>query len=172
MRFLKFQNDRTNQIILYGNGGVGKTSYINKLIRGEWEGRYVASESNKIVNPRFYSYGETKQVIQFYDTAGQELVFRNVSMKFGDVDAVFVFFSHYSMLEIKGLFCWVKKARENYPKAKIVLVGNKLDVDGSVNQEKTRKIYKNVVKKLGLPIVNISVKTEYGLLDPLKYVFE
>ena len=57
------------KIVLVGDGGVGKTSYLKRLMTGHFESKYLATQGAVICSSVFNT---TKGLIQinFWDTAG------------------------------------------------------------------------------------------------------
>lgn len=59
------------KLILVGDGGVGKTTFVKRHITGEFEKKYVATLGVQVYPLKFYT---NMGLIQFnvWDTAGQE----------------------------------------------------------------------------------------------------
>ena len=59
------------KIVVVGDGGVGKTTYIKRHLTGEFERRYIATIGVEVHPMAFYTnYGPVK--FNVWDTAGQE----------------------------------------------------------------------------------------------------
>ncbi|KAJ6242527.1 gtp-binding nuclear protein ran [Anaeramoeba flamelloides] len=67
----KSNNTPTEKVIVVGSGGCGKTTYLKKLITGEFERKYIATIGVSVMKQIFKtSIGDVS--IDFWDTAGQE----------------------------------------------------------------------------------------------------
>lgn len=61
----------TFKVVLVGDGGVGKTTFVKRHISGEFEKRYLATMGVEVHPLKFYTnYGEI--IMNVWDTAGQE----------------------------------------------------------------------------------------------------
>jgi GTP-binding nuclear protein Ran len=111
-------------IVLLGDGGVGKTSYINKLTTGDFEKRYIPT-TIKGMGMHVYDH---KNVL-LVDTPGQlkynKEIFDSVCE---GVDAFLILFSLENKVSFNSCEEWIAKAKNGSPEAKIVLVGTKDDV--------------------------------------------
>src|SRR3546814_6111230 len=59
------------KIALVGDGGVGKTTYVKRMLTGEFEKKYVATLGVEVHPLRFRTnYGPV--IFNMWDTAGQE----------------------------------------------------------------------------------------------------
>ena len=68
------QGHPTFKVVLVGDGGVGKTTWLQKHRSGEFETRYIATLGVEVHPLRFQINQNEKQVLQFnvWDCAGQE----------------------------------------------------------------------------------------------------
>ena len=64
-------DNKENNILLIGDGGVGKTTYIKRITSGEFIRKYIATQNCDIDKnmTKFYEFGTNFNLI---DTAGQE----------------------------------------------------------------------------------------------------
>lgn len=61
----------TFKVVLVGDGGVGKTTFVKRHISGEFEKRYLATMGVEVHPLRFHTnFGEI--LMNVWDTAGQE----------------------------------------------------------------------------------------------------
>lgn len=64
-------NIPTFKVVLVGDGGVGKTTFVKRHISGEFEKRYLATMGVEVHPLRFHTnFGEI--LMNVWDTAGQE----------------------------------------------------------------------------------------------------
>jgi len=155
----------TFKLILVGDGGVGKTTFVKRHLTGEFEKKYVATLGVEVHPLGFHTnYGPI--VFNCWDTAGQE--------KFGGLrdgyyiqgQAAIIMFDVTSRITYKNVPNWHRdlvRVCENIP---IVLVGNKVDV-------KDRKVKAKSItfhRKKNLQYYDISAKSNYNFEKPFLYL--
>lgn len=59
------------KLVLVGDGGVGKTTFVKRHISGEFEKKYVATVGAE-VHPMEFTTSKGKIMFNVWDTAGQE----------------------------------------------------------------------------------------------------
>ena len=64
-------NDKTFKLILVGDGGVGKTTYVKRHLTGDFEKKYVATLGVE-VHPLKFRTTHGTITFNIWDTAGQE----------------------------------------------------------------------------------------------------
>ncbi|KAJ1947649.1 GTP-binding nuclear protein gsp1/Ran [Kickxella alabastrina] len=117
----------TFKLVLVGDGGTGKTTFVKRHISGEFEKRYIATIGVE-VHPLMFTTNKGNLVFNTWDTAGQE--------KFGGLrDGYYIsgqcgiiMFDVTSRITYKNVPNWHRdlvRVCENIP---IVLCGNKVDI--------------------------------------------
>merc|ERR1712142_32662 len=155
----------TYELVLVGDGGVGKTTFVKRHLTGEFEKKYVATLGVE-VHP--VSFQTNRGQIQFnvWDTAGQE--------KFGGLrdgyyiqgNCAVIMFDVTSRVTYKNAPNWHRdliRVCQNIP---IVLVGNKVDI-------KDRKVKAKAItfhRKKNLQYYDISAKSNYNFEKPFLYL--
>eukprot|EP01084_Bolivina_argentea_P016134 30219_1 len=173
----QFQNNQPNQqmnrqnvpqfkLVLVGDGGVGKTTFVKRHKSGEFEKKYVATLGVE-VHPLTFFTSLGAIIFNCWDTAGQE--------KFGGLrdgyyvggKAAIIMFDVTSRITYKSVSVWhrdLTRVCENIP---IVLCGNKVDV-------KDRKVKpKHIVfhrKKPNIQYYDISAKSNYNFEKPFLWI--
>lgn len=153
------------KLILVGDGGVGKTTFVKRHITGEFEKRYVATLGVEVYPLKFYT---NLGPIQFnvWDTAGQE--------KFGGLrdgyyiqgQCAIIMFDVTSRITYRSVPNWhrdLTRVCENIP---IVLCGNKVEV-------KDRKVKAKQItfhRKKNLQYFEISAKANYNFEKPFLWI--
>eukprot|EP01087_Luapelamoeba_hula_P006219 TRINITY_DN162_c0_g1_i1.p1 TRINITY_DN162_c0_g1~~TRINITY_DN162_c0_g1_i1.p1 ORF type:complete len:215 (+),score=49.12 TRINITY_DN162_c0_g1_i1:64-708(+) len=155
----------TFKLILVGDGGVGKTTFVKRHLTGEFEKKYVATLGVE-VHPLPFTTNFGQIVFNCWDTAGQE--------KFGGLrdgyyiqgQAAIIMFDVTARLTYKNVPNWHRdlvRVCENIP---IVLVGNKVDV-------KERKVKAKAItfhRKKNLQYYDVSAKSNYNFEKPYLYL--
>ena len=152
------------KIVLVGDGGVGKTTYIKRHLTGDFTKKYIATLGVE-VHPLKFNTNHGWIGLNMWDCAGQE--------KFGGLregyyvssDALIVMFDLTSLVTFKNVSKWIDQyvrfMGNNQP---IVLCGSKCDI-------KTRKVSNTMIrecmKKYKIPYFEISSQSNYNFEKPL-----
>ncbi len=126
---------KTFKCVFVGDGGVGKTSYLEKLRTGKFEKKYIAT-LGVVVHP--IHVVENVCTFNCWDTAGQEKFggFRDGYYINANCGVVFTDFLDSGKINTKGLATWHRDVRRVCPSAHLVIVVNKWDILKAVNDKK------------------------------------
>ncbi|GMF29178.1 unnamed protein product [Phytophthora lilii] len=153
------------KLILVGDGGVGKTTFVKRHLTGEFEKKYVATLGVEVHPLTFHTnFGPIR--FNCWDTAGQE--------KFGGLrdgyyiqgQCAIIMFDVTSRITYKNVPNWHRdlfRVCENIP---IVLCGNKVEV-------KDRKVKAKQItfhRKKNLQYFDISAKSNYQFEKPFLWL--
>ncbi|KAE9987119.1 hypothetical protein EG327_004017 [Venturia inaequalis] len=155
----------TFKLVLVGDGGTGKTTFVKRHITGEFEKKYIATLGVE-VHPLGFTTNLGQIQFDVWDTAGQE--------KFGGLrDGYYIngqcgiiMFDVTSRITYKNVPNWHRdlvRVCENIP---IVLCGNKVDV-------KERKVKAKSItfhRKKNLQYYDISAKSNYNFEKPFLWL--
>lgn len=136
-------------ILLLGDGGVGKTSLLRRIIGDNFEKKYLPTMGMDV----FYY-----ENFIFYDTAGQE---RFSTLNIQKVDGCLVLFSIDSRNSARSIDFWQSKLKMISDKAMVLFVGTKQDLELD-----HRKVHVN-------DSIEISCRNGYGidiLIDALNFL--
>ncbi|XDA84432.1 hypothetical protein R6Z07M_014241 [Ovis aries] len=153
------------KLVLVGDGGTGKTTFVKRHLTGEFEKKYVATLGVE-VHPLVFHTNRGPIKFNVWDTAGQE--------KFGglrdgyyiEAQCAIIMFDVTSRVTYKNVPNWHRdlvRVCENIP---IVLCGNKVDI-------KDRKVKaKSIVfhRKKNLQYYDISAKSNYNFEKPFLWL--
>ena len=153
------------KLVIVGDGGVGKTTFVKRHKTGEFEKKYEPTR-NVEVHPMDFNTNRGKLRFYCWDTAGQE--------KFGGLrdgyyihgQCAIIMFDVTSRLTYKNVPTWhrdLSRVCENIP---IVLCGNKVDVKN--RQVKAKQV--NFHRKKNLQYYEISAKSNYNFEKPFLYL--
>uniref|UniRef100_A0A7S2IDN9 GTP-binding nuclear protein n=1 Tax=Helicotheca tamesis TaxID=374047 RepID=A0A7S2IDN9_9STRA len=153
------------KLILVGDGGVGKTTFVKRHLTGEFEKKYVATLGVE-VHPLPFHTNRGPIKFNVWDTAGQE--------KFGGLrdgyyiqgQCAIIMFDVTSRITYKNVPNWhrdLTRVCENIP---IVLCGNKVEI-------KDRKVKAKQItfhRKKNLQYYDISAKSNYNFEKPFLWL--
>ncbi|EEH09231.1 GTP-binding nuclear protein GSP1/Ran [Histoplasma capsulatum var. duboisii H88] len=155
----------TFKLVLVGDGGTGKTTFVKRHLTGEFEKRYIATLGVE-VHPLNFQTNLGPIRFDVWDTAGQE--------KFGGLrDGYYIngqcgiiMFDVTSRITYKNVPSWHRdlvRVCENVP---IVLCGNKVDVKERKVKAKTITFH----RKKNLQYYDISAKSNYNFEKPFLWL--
>jgi len=155
----------TFKLILVGDGGTGKTTFVKRHLTGEFEKKYIATIGVEVHPLKFHT---NRGVICFnvWDTAGQE--------KFGGLrdgyyiqgHCAIIMFDVTSRPTYKNVPNWYRdivRVCDNIP---IVLCGNKVDVLERAVKAKQITFH----RKRNLQYYDISAKSNYNFERPFLWL--
>ncbi|KAJ8607438.1 hypothetical protein MRB53_040288 [Persea americana] len=155
----------TFKLVLVGDGGTGKTTFVKRHLTGEFEKKYIATLGVE-VHPLDFTTNLGPIRFDVWDTAGQE--------KFGGLrDGYYIngqcgiiMFDVTSRITYKNVPNWHRdlvRVCENIP---IVLTGNKVDVKERKVKAKTITFH----RKKNLQYYDISAKSNYNFEKPFLWL--
>jgi len=153
------------KLLLVGDGGVGKTTFVKRHKTGEFEKKYVATMGVEVHPIPFYT-NLGPIIFNCWDTAGQEKLGGLRDGYYIGGQAAIIMFDVTARVTYKSVPHWHKdlvRVCENIP---IVLVGNKVDC-------KDRKVKPKDIffhRKKNLQYYDISAKSNYNFEKPFLYV--
>ncbi|KJZ69471.1 GTP-binding nuclear protein GSP2 [Hirsutella minnesotensis 3608] len=159
------QHVPTFKLVLVGDGGTGKTTFIKRHLTGEFEKKYVATLGVEI-HPLGFSTNFGTIQFEVWDTAGQE--------KFGGLrDGYYIngqcgiiMFDVTSRITYKNVPNWHRDLVRVCESIPIVLCGNKVDVNERKVKAKTITFH----RKKNLPYYDISAKSNYNFEKPFLWL--
>jgi len=157
------------KIVIMGAGGVGKTTFVDRLTTGEFTTKYNptlgVSVTSVPTNNFLFNNPDTKYVIDVWDTAGQEEYSGLKSDYYHHADGAIVMYDVHSKLSYQTCIRYIQSFRQICPNAPIVLCGNKIDIKPS----KGTKIVKPTAECVVNAYYDLSCKSYYNLDKPLEY---
>ncbi|KAJ2350042.1 GTP-binding nuclear protein gsp1/Ran [Coemansia sp. RSA 2671] len=153
------------KLVLVGDGGTGKTTFVKRHLSGEFEKKYIATIGVE-VHPLKFTTNKGEIIFNTWDTAGQE--------KFGGLrdgyyiqgQCAIIMFDVTSRITYKNVPNWHRdlvRVCENVP---IVLCGNKVDIKERKVKAKTITFH----RKKNLQYYDISAKSNYNFEKPFLWL--
>eukprot|EP00227_Mantoniella_beaufortii_P001320 CAMPEP_0197618610 /NCGR_PEP_ID=MMETSP1326-20131121/61623_1 /TAXON_ID=1155430 /ORGANISM="Genus nov. species nov., Strain RCC2288" /LENGTH=187 /DNA_ID=CAMNT_0043187509 /DNA_START=41 /DNA_END=600 /DNA_ORIENTATION=+ len=153
------------KLVLVGDGGVGKTTYVKRFETGEFEKKYVATVGAEV---HVLDLNTTKGQIRFnvWDTAGQEKLTVLKDGYFINTNCAIIMFDVTSRTTYKSVPNWHRDLHRVCEDIPMVLVGNKVDA-------KDRKVKAKMIafhRKKNMPYFDISAKSNYNFDKPFLWL--
>lgn len=153
------------KIVLLGEGGVGKTTWVNRYYCGDFTLKYTPTLGVNVTSLSFNT-NRGKLNVNVWDTAGQK--------KYGGMregywigsDACIVFFDVTNSLSYVNADKWIREFKKVNPNAPIVLVGNKVDL----RDREVLPQHISLHEKYGIQYYDISCKSNYNYEKPFLYL--
>ena len=155
------------KLIIVGDGGVGKTTFVKRHLTGEFEKKYIATQGVE-VHPMVFSTTKGKIKFNVWDTAGQEKLSGLRDGYYIDAHCAIIMFDVTSRITYKNVPKWYKDITRICEGIPIVLVGNKVD-------EKNRKVKAKQIlfaRKHGLQYFDVSAKSNYQFEKPFLWLLK
>ena len=159
-------------VAFIGDGGVGKTTYLERLIEGTFQQRYVSTIGSR----EYYITGnemgdegmlDTNCSFHITDTAGQEK-YGGLGLNRIEADTYMLFFDLTSKISFKNCATWINKVREHNANASIILVATKADV---IERKVKKSSINRFINKWDIPVcIEISTKSCLNYDKPFVYL--
>jgi GTP-binding nuclear protein Ran len=156
---------RRFKVLLLGDGGVGKTTFLNRLVTGEFIPHYIATMGVSVA-PLPIQTTKGQIILNIWDTAGQEKFSQHRATYYNDADAAIVFFDTTSKLSYRNAANWCQEILAARPDILLVLCGNKVDVRGRVVMPQDIQLH----RQLGCQYYDLSAKSNYNYDKPFLYI--
>jgi GTP-binding nuclear protein Ran len=139
-----------NKVILLGDGGIGKSTFLKKSIYGDYEKRYISTVGIDVKYDEFSN-------INFWDTPGQEKYNNNIQI-YNNAKLFLVMFDLTAKKTLDSLDFWTQQIINNFHNPNIIYLGNKNDEPQNLQIEKAKILnkIKKITKKYN--IINNNIK--------------
>lgn len=160
---MAYQQNQSVKIVFIGNGGCGKTTYLNMLRTGNFERKYIPTMGVEVHPIRVD--GVDDLTFNCWDCAGQERFGGLQEEYYKGAHTILVCFTQSSKLEVKSIPGWIKMARDTCPEVKIILLGMKSDLPAIPG-------LLPIIRQTNLPFCSISTKTRMNSDLPFRMIRE
>jgi len=112
------------KILLVGDGGVGKTSAIDRHFGGHFSTGYIAGD---VIQEHVYQKDNHRRII--YDYPGQcRFSFSALTANLDTIDSAVIMYDLTSKMSHRGVKEWTALIKDKFGDVPIKLVGNKADI--------------------------------------------
>lgn len=152
-------------IAVFGDSGVGKSTYINRILTGNFT-RYFAPSVGMIryhyehLMPNDYRF-----ICNLIDTDGAT---RPYHVKYDGLNAAIIMFDVTSLESYYNVETWYNVIRKEHPDIPIMIVGNKVDI--SKEDRRVRMDDIRFHRAHNLAYCEVSAKSQYKLWKPIEII--
>lgn len=162
------------KVTVIGDGGVGKTSLIQRFTQGTFRKDYIKTIGAQISNYKVEKNGQRTELL-FWDLAGQDdFHFLRPSFYRASKAAIIVYSLEENNLgkrSFENILSWYKDVKEFCGDIPIVLFANKVDLISEENLDKT-KLEDLVETNNFLGYFITSAKTGVRVIDSFTFLIE
>ena len=155
------------KLVLCGDGGTGKTTFVKRHITGEFEKKYIATIGAE-VHPIVFCTSRGNIRFDVWDTAGQERLSILRDGYYIGAHCGIIMFDVCNRITYKNVINWYKHLTRVCEGIPIVLVGNKVDVPD--RKVKDKQIL--FTRKHGIQYYDISAKSNYQFEKPFLWLLK
>lgn len=153
------------KIVVVGEGGVGKTTFIKRHRTGEFEKKYITTMGVE-VNPLSFNTSLGQVVFNTWDCAWQDKFSGLGTGYYKGAHAAIIMFDVTSRISYKSVPFWYNSVRTVCPDIPIVLCGNKVDCKDRVVKPSEIQFH----RKNQIQYYDISSKSNYNFEKPFLYI--
>ncbi|CAE7507172.1 unnamed protein product, partial [Symbiodinium pilosum] len=154
------------KLVLLGDAGVGKTSFVKRHLTGEFVKKYRPTEGCEMKKLKFMT-SRGPVVFQVWDTAGQDHLAGLRDGYFIGAQCALVFFDVTKRESHQNLSKWVMDLRKVAGDIPVVVVGNKVDAANRVVKAQEGSL---IMRKLKVQYYDLSVRTRFNTEAPLLFL--
>lgn len=157
------------KIVILGDGGVGKTTYIKRFLTGEFIKSYDPTIGTQI-DALPFTTSDGKVVLEIWDCAGQEKYSGLGDGYYISADAAIIMIDLTRRITLVSAVHWYVKLMKMKPKIPIVFVGNKSD---SAYVQLSPKFVQDYLSGKNIPdsqYYTISAKSNYNHEKPFLHL--
>lgn len=156
--------NKTFKIVLLGDGGVGKSTWVKKCMGQDFDPKYIATLGVDVQPIRV----DETHCFNIWDCAGQEKFGGLRDGYYVESHGVIIMFDLTSVMSFKNVTKWLVdylkiNTRQNQPK-NIILCGAKCDLQSKVSDA----MIANFVNETKIRYVPISSKSDVNIFKPLQ----
>jgi len=160
---------------IIGDENVGKTSIILRYLNNTFTNQYITTLGADFVD-KVYTKSDLPSLnpkdsltVTLWDLGGQKS-FQEISTLYCDGSAgITIVFDVSDVDTFKSVPNWIDFAKKCCPKAQIVIIGNKSDLESTINPEEIRKLEEKIGSKIYFSSAKVSLTDK---LSNINNIFE
>lgn len=148
----------TYKVLLLGSDGVGKTTWVHRLLTGQFNEQYIKTEDNQINQVDLNTY-PIQISFQIYDCPSTIEPSSD-----WNPDAVIIMYSTSYYISYEWIRYWYRQVESVYPNIPIIVCGNKIDIRPPFiySQECKNQILMSVKNNINLKAPLITLASNLG----------
>lgn len=158
--------DKEFKIVLLGDAGVGKTTFVKRHLTGEFQKRYEPTQGCEMQKLRV-STSDGLVLLHFWDTAGKEEYGGLRDGYYIGAKGAIILFDVSNRETMANVQHWLQEFRKVAGDVPVVVLGNKVDVaDRAVRPQEGSAI----ARKHRVQYYDVSAKSRFNLEMPLLWL--
>jgi small GTP-binding protein len=160
---------------IIGDENVGKTSIILRYLNNTFTSQYITTLGADFVDKVFTNSDlpslnpKDSLTVTLWDLGGQKS-FQEISTLYCEGSAgIMIVFDVSDEGTFKSILAWLDFAENCCPKAQIMIIGNKSDLESNINPEEIRKLEEKIGSKIYFSSAKVSLKDN---LSNINNIFE
>ena len=157
------------KVVLLGDGGVGKTSYVKRLKYGEFGNGYLPTMGVEI-HPLEVKTNVGTYTLNLWDCAGQEKFSGLKNGYYVGANGAIIMFDVTSRISFNNAKKWYDELRGKCPNIQVILCGNKVDSYNrrvsALSSEVSSESFTNTL------YFDLSVKSAYNFDKPIEQLLQ
>ena len=162
--------DEKCQLLIIGDSSVGKTSILTRFTEDKFTTNYINT-----IGIDFFSkdeiFNNKKIRIKIWDTAGEERYRALTQGFFKSANGIIITYSVNDVDTFENLKYWIQSIHTNLGEndlVKIIIIGNKIDLDREVNFDDAKKY----AEDNGYKYFETSAKSGKGINESIKFLVQ
>jgi small GTP-binding protein len=169
------QMDYKCKMSIIGDENVGKTSIILRYLNNTFTNQYITTLGADFVD-KVYTNSDLPSLnpkdnltVTLWDLGGQKS-FQEISTLYCEGSAgIMIVFDVSDEKSFKSIPAWLEFAKTCCPKAKILIIGNKIDLESTIDSEEIRKLEEKMGDKLYFSSAKVNLTDD---LSNINNIFE
>lgn len=158
------------KLIVVGNGGVGKSSLIQRYCKGHFTTNYKKTIGVDFLEKHLTTFTNQEVMLQIWDTAGQEEFDSLTRAYYRGAHICLLVFSSTDRNSLGALASWKQKVKKECGDILTVVIQNKMDL---VNEfEVDRYDVEHICRNLDLKLFRTSVKNNSNIDQVFHYLVD
>nr|XP_056707944.1 EF-hand calcium-binding domain-containing protein 4B-like [Euleptes europaea] len=162
--------DRVFKVVLLGNSGVGKSSFIHRFCYNRFMAKINATVGIDY-QVKSLMVDNTQVLLQLWDTAGQERFQSVTKQYFRRVDGILVMYDITAECSFVAVRNWMTCVQDRIEDGAVVfLLGNKMDASDKKPPNVSRTEGERLAKEYQAVFYECSAMTGYNILEPMLHM--
>jgi small GTP-binding protein len=174
--YSKFHNRTTIKILLLGDPGVGKSSFVIRFVNSKFETYYVVSIGTECYTKKNLNFNGITYTLEFIVSSGDPLYKQDITKVYEDVDFFLMFYDVTSFSSFENIKKYLNDIKDYifFYKNKIpnvIIVGNKCDHKDKIVKMEDVNIF-CMKENLGIKAFEVSVKANTNIPKLINLIVE